>query len=166
MICGTLALHRFNGIERFEIKTAKMFLLGDPGNYTLWFELETTNEASVRNEDTAAHPATPSLSVGVRITEFSVDTLVGSELRHAGIPCEAPEEDEDVSGVDEQDVGDALMYYYEHQPLRDVRIAITRRSEDGFFVRWTATTPDVNLYDGSVPDTKVEIEAVFSWCDG
>ena len=166
MICGTLALHRFNGIERFEIKTAKMFLLGDPGNYTLWFELETTNEASVRNEDTAGHPATPSLSVGVTLTEFSVDTLVGSELHHAGIPCEASEEDEDVSGVEGQDSCEALMYYYEHQPLRDVRIAITGRSEDGFIVRGTATTPDVNFYDGSAPDTKVEIEAVFSWCDG
>ena len=35
------------------------------------------------------------------------------------------------------------------------------RTEDRFWLRWTAVTQDVNYYDGSKPATRVEIEGEF-----
>jgi hypothetical protein len=38
---------------------------------------------------------------------------------------------------------------------------VVSRAGDRFRVRWTAVTQDVNYYDGSKPQTQVEIEGEF-----
>jgi hypothetical protein len=55
----------------------------------------------------------------------------------------------------------ATIYYYEHEDLDNNVIDVLRQEQDCFQIRWTATTLDVNYYDGSKPDTRVEIDGMF-----
>ena len=49
--------------------------------------------------------------------------------------------------------------------LNDNEIEFLERNEDWFRIRWTGVTQDVNFYDGTKPDTRVEIEGWFRFID-
>jgi len=146
-----LQIHRFNGTECFAIDTAKCFTVGSDDDLTLWFEIETTAEDSKPCSDTKEFPATPNAELGIRISDFDISDFVGREFHHAG------------TTNDDEDSCDSLFYYYyEHQPLRDNHVTILSQSDAGTFrIRWTARTQDVNHYDGSKPDARMEIECEF-----
>jgi hypothetical protein len=66
---------------------------------------------------------------------------------------------------DEEDSSMSLLYYCEHEALRDNRIKVVSRDGDRFRLRWTARARDVNYYDGTKPPTQVEIEGEFVFKD-
>ena len=144
-------LHRFNGDEMYRLKSAVMFGIAedpDPG-VTLWFEAKADRAGAVWCADTAEIAASPNAEVGILLPELDPDQLVGRELVFPG------------TKTDDEDSCLSLLYYCEHQPLRDNRIMIVSQDGDRFRVRWTAVTRDVNYYDGSKPPTQVEIEGEF-----
>jgi hypothetical protein len=137
----------------YRFKSAVMFgIAADPG-VTLWFEAKADREGAQWCEDTAAIGTSPNAEVGIDLPELNPDRLVGRELVLPG------------TKTDDEDSCRSLLYYCEHQPLRDNRIVVVSRAGDRFRVRWTAVTQDVNYYDGSKPLTKVEIEGEFLFKD-
>ncbi|WP_424861308.1 hypothetical protein [Streptomyces sp. MMS24-I29] len=149
---GRFVLHRFNGAEVYRIASADIWVSvaeGSEGPVTLWFEILADSDGARRCEDTADLGMAPSAEVGIELPDVDVDALVGRELVLPGVRS------------DDEDSCMSLLYYCEHQPLRDNRITVVSRDGDRFWLRWTAVTEDVNYYDGSKPPTRVEIEGAF-----
>ncbi|MGD1841023.1 MAG: hypothetical protein ACFB0B_09025 [Thermonemataceae bacterium] len=55
----------------------------------------------------------------------------------------------------------STFYYYEHQPISENTIEFVKYQEDVFLVKVIASTCDVNHYDGSKPETKIELMGEF-----
>ena len=104
------------------------------------------DEAVQTLPDTESLFAVPDAEVSVKLASLDGDSVVGRIL--------------DVPG---ERVG--RLYYCEHQDLYDNKVQIIARNGSRFQVRWTGTTMDVNYYDGSKPETKVEIEGWFTFED-
>ena len=63
---------------------------------------------------------------------------------------------------DDEDSCDSLFYYFSHQALRDNKVKVlSQLSETKIRVHWTGRTQDVNYYDGSKPDARIEVECDF-----
>jgi hypothetical protein len=150
---GRFILHRFNGDEVYRFKTAVMFAYTTEAGVTLWFEVATDSDALQRCEDTAEMDMSPYAEVGVNLSGLDADQLVGREFFIPGTKS------------DDEDSRMSLLYYCEHEPLRQNRITIFSRAGDRFQLKWTAVTKDVNYYDGSKPPTQVEIEGEFLFKD-
>jgi hypothetical protein len=150
---GRFILHRFNGDEVYRFETAVMWAYANDQGVTLWFELSADSDALQRCEDTAEMGMSPNAEVGINLPELDADQLVGREFLIPGTKS------------DEEDSCMSLLYYCEHEPLRQNRITVVSRAGDRFRLRWTAVTQDVNYYDGSKPLTKVEIEGEFLFKD-
>lgn len=145
-----LTITRFNGTEVFPIESAHLFTVGDSEDLVLWFEIEATEEGATFNADTAEYPASPSAQLGIKVAQFDPSKLVGQQFKHPGISS------------DDEDACYALFYYYEHQPVWDNQVSILSQSSNIFKICWIARTSDVNYYDGSQPDAKIEINADFT----
>ncbi|MFB7914754.1 hypothetical protein [Streptomyces sp. NPDC056061] len=148
---GGFVLHRFNGDEVYRLKSAVMWVCAGAESgapVTLWFEAEADSGGALRCEDTADLGMAPNAEVGVELPGVDADALVGREFVVPGVP-------------DDEDSCMSLLYYCEHQALRDNRISVVSRDGDRFRLRWTAVTGDVNHYDGSRAPTRVEIEGDF-----
>lgn len=144
-----LTITRFNGTEVFPIESAHLFTVRESENLTLWFEIEATEKGAHFNADTSVYPARPSAELGIKLAQFDASKLVGQKFKHPG------------TSNDDEDTCSALFYYYEHQPLRDNLVSILSQSSNIFKICWMARTQDVNFYDGSKPDAKLEINADF-----
>lgn len=57
---------------------------------------------------------------------------------------------------------DARLYYFEHQEVNDNQGRIEYRGNGVFYVYWIGSTMDGNYYDGSKPDTRLELEGEFT----
>jgi hypothetical protein len=150
---GRFILHRFNGDEVYRLASAKMSAHTSDGGVTLWFDAKSEREGAQRCEDTDEIGAAPNASVGVENESLAPDELVGRVFLMQG------------TKTDDEDSCMSLLYYCEHQPLRENRIEVVSQAGDCFRVRWTGVTQDVNYYDGSKPRTRVEIEGVFRFAD-
>jgi hypothetical protein len=150
---GTFVLHRFNGDEIYRIKSARMLVCKGEDGIWLWFEVDTERPAIQTVPDTAELEMRPSAEVAVILPSLDATDLVGS---HFSVPA----------GYDDQ-FGDYLakIYYCEHEVLDNNEIDVLGRESNVFHVRWTATTMDVNYYDGSKPETRVEIDGDFVFDD-
>ncbi|MGW9117148.1 hypothetical protein ACWGRV_10955 [Streptomyces sp. NPDC055663] len=159
---GRLVLHRFNGDEEYGLDTAVVRVIrsydGGDGDadagVTVWFEALADPDAARRCEDTADGNAAPSAEVGVAMTaaEADIDRLVGRTLLMPGV-------------AEGEDSAMSLLYYFEHEPLRDNRITVLARDGELLRVRWTGECDDVNFYDGSKAPTRLEIEGDFLFRD-
>ncbi|MFB6946475.1 hypothetical protein [Streptomyces sp. NPDC056305] len=156
---GRFVLHRFNGDEVYRFRSAEMWLGcatddGPDADAVLWFELAADDDAIQRCEDTADAGMAPTAEVGIGlvVAEADADRLVGRTFVMPG-------------ASDGEDSCMSLLYYYEHEPLRDNRITVISRHGDRFRLRWTAVCEDVNFYDGSKPATRVEIDGEFLFRD-
>ncbi|MFF9351498.1 hypothetical protein [Streptomyces sp. NPDC014734] len=154
---GRFVLHRFNGDEVYRLRSAVMWVCAGAEReapVTLWFEAEADPDGALRCEDTADLRMAPNAEVGVELPGVDVDALVGREFVVPGV-------------ADGEDSCMSLLYYCEHQHLRDNRITVVSRDGGGdgggerFRLRWSAVTEDVNHYDGSKAPTRVEIEGDF-----
>ena len=146
-------LHRFNGDEIYRLKSAVMFAYASEHGVTLWFEAHSDRESAQRCQDTADAGMSPNAEVGIDLPDLDVDTLVGRKFVIPG------------TKTDDEDSCRSLLYYFEHEALRQNQIVVVSRSGDRFRLHWTAVTPDVNHYDGSKPQTRVEIEGEFLFKD-
>jgi hypothetical protein len=148
-------LHRFNGDEVYRFETAVMWAYvkeRGPG-VTLWFEVSADPDALRRCEDTAELGMSPNAEVGIDLPELDAGQLVGRDFVIPGTQS------------DDEDSCMSLLYYCEHEPLRDNHIRVVSRDRDRFWLRWTAAVQDVNYYDGSKPPARVEIEGEFVFQD-
>lgn len=149
---GLFILHRFLGDEVYPLRSATLRAIPrQDGGVTLWFEAIAGREAYRRCPDTDAQPRAPKIEVGIDLPALNVNALVGRTFLMQGTMS------------DEEDSCQSLMVYYEHEPVRDNRMTVLSRNGDRFMVRWTAVTRDVNFYDGSEPETEIEIEGEFEF---
>jgi hypothetical protein len=146
-------LHRFNGDEIYRFQSAVMWAYRTETGVTLWFEVAADPDALQRCEDTATMGVCPNAELGINLPDLDADQLVGQQFVLPG------------TTTDDDDSCMALLYYCEHEPLRDNSITVVSRNTDRFWIRWTGVTKDVNYYDGSKPSTKVEIEGEFLFKD-
>lgn len=150
---GRFILHRFNGDEVYRLRSAVMWAYTTERGVTLWFEVEADPDGAQRCGDTAGIGVWPNAEVGVELPELDANALVGREFSIPGTQS------------DDEDSCMSLLYYCEHEPLRQNVIFVVSRAGDRFRLRWTAVTQDVNYYDGSKPPTHVEIEGEFLFKD-
>ncbi len=149
---GTFTLRRFNGDEIYPLKSAKLSFTALAGHSCLLLEVDTEESAMQRCPDTAAYPTNPNAEVWIILDHADPHRLVGSTFT---VPA----------GFDEQiDDHVALFYYYDHNELNANTIEVLSRDDDTYYIRWTATADDVNYYDGSKPDARIEIEGRFILC--
>jgi hypothetical protein len=146
---GTFVLHRYCGDEVYALREAELFAYLVADGIALSFEAHTAAEPIQSLPDTASLRAQPHAEVTVVVPTLDPERLVGARF---SVP----------RGYDEQ-VEDsvATLYYCEHEDLDDNVVEILSRLEDGFRVRWTGSSTDVNYYDGSQPATLIEIDGFF-----
>lgn len=146
---GTFILRRFNGDEVYQIESATIALDDGQDGVRLTFVVKAAKGALQTVPDTVTYPATPNAEVAIMLPPDDINKLVGRQFM---VP----------TGYDsQQEEYVATIYYYEHEVLDNNVIDIFSHEHDAFHVRWTATTLDVNYYDGSKPDTQVEIDGMF-----
>jgi hypothetical protein len=150
---GHFILHRFNGDEVYHLESAVLWAYETAQGVTLWFEVKADSENAQRCEDTAEMGMSPNAEVGIDLPDLDANELVGREFIVPG------------TKADDEDSCKSLLYYCEHEDLRDNRIKVVSRDGNRFLLRWTAVVRDVNHYDGSKPPTKVEIEGEFMFKD-
>ena len=149
---NTLKLHRFNGTETFSISSANIYAWEDRGKYCLNFEIET-EEALETVEDTAEMEAEPSAEITLRLDNLKVSELEGQSF--------------EVKNALNEEIDDFVtnLYYFEHQGINNNFIIVKSVNEDQFIIDWKGTTTDINYYDGSKPEAKVEVSATFTFKD-
>lgn len=142
-------LARFCGEESYPVKAATWCILEGDGTwddpYSLWLEIEC-GPGNKLHEDTESLGAEPNLDIS-----FYALTLKDEDIKK-GFTL-AFENEENDSG--------ALLYYCEHQPTRKNRMKVLERDGDQLLIQLTAETTDVNYYDGSKPENKIDILAQF-----
>jgi hypothetical protein len=146
---GRFVLHRFNGDEVYHLESAVIKAYESELGATLWFEVRADSKNAQWCEDTAEMRRSPNATVGIELADLDADELVGREFTIAG------------TITDEEDSCMSLLYYCEHEPLRNNFIKVESRAGDRFRLKWTATARDVNYYDDSKPVMRVEIEGEF-----
>lgn len=146
---NTLILERFCGEESYPVKSAEWYILDGDGTwddpYSLWLEVKC-GAGEKLSEDTKSLAAEPNLDIS-----FDALHLKNEEIK-AGLVME---------NENEEDESTALMYYCDHQPTRKNRMEVLERDGDSLVIKITAKTTDVNYYDGSKPDNKIEVVARF-----
>lgn len=151
MALGEFILHRFNGDEVFRLGAATILAYRTEEGVRVNLDAETAGPATASAADTAQNPANPRAEIAFVVESLDVTGLAG---RRFVVPR---------GQTDEDDL--ASLYYYEHDELNENVVEFLAREEERFRVRWTGTATDVNYYDGSKPDAKLEIEGWFVFRD-
>jgi hypothetical protein len=149
MALGQFILHRFQGDEVYSISTASWWTIPEEAGILVCFRVTTDPEPIRSLPDTVDLRAHPDAEVGILVPGIDLETLVGQRFT--------------VPDAYSQALGDyvAALAYCEHQDLNDNEVHILGRQGSRLHVHWTARTSDVNFYDRTTPDTRVEIEAWF-----
>jgi len=148
---GTFVLHRFNGDEIYAVKTATLVASAEEGAIELFLYVNTKAKPIQTLPDTAELHEQPNAEVYITLKALNVSKLVG---RRFSVPTSWSEEKEDHV---------SCIYYCEHNDLNQNVVRILEQQRNKFLIHWTGTTTDVNYYDGSKPDTNVEIKAWFTF---
>ncbi|WP_020467825.1 hypothetical protein [Zavarzinella formosa] len=151
MEVGTLALHRFNGDEVYAVKYPTITASEEDGAVELLLYADTKVKPVRTLPDTAELEPQPNAEVCITLKTLDVSRLVG---RRFSVPA---------SWNDEKQDHVSCLYYCEHGDLNKNVVRFLERQGNKFLVHWTATTTDVNHYDGSKPDTKFELKAWFTF---
>ena len=150
MSVGLLTFQRFNGIEQFAIQQAQLFLLDGYDQCSPCLSFDFTADASplATLPDTESLHASPSGEFNVYVPNLDVENLVGQVF---SIPRGA---------VD----GDwyARIYYVEHDAANKCTLRVLERDGERFRVAVDGYCTDLNYYDGSRPDTRLELDAWFT----
>lgn len=151
MEVGTFVLHRFNGDEIYGVKSATIDVFERDGAIELFLYVNTKVKPVKTLPDTAELHTRPNAEVYITLKKLDVTKLVG---RRFSIP---------ESWSDEKGDHVSCIYYGEHNDIDRNVVRFLEQQGDKYLVRWTGTTTDVNYYDGSKPDAKVEIKAWFTF---
>jgi hypothetical protein len=142
---NTLTLNRFNGNEVYQIDKTTLKLTEKSGKPYLNIKI-TTSAAIETLEDTRELKAKPTVEINLEIPE---NQKSGSEISHFELE----------NGFDKFSQNyPASLYYMEHQELNSNKIDIRKLPGGKFSIIWTATTRDINNYDGKKPETIVTID--------
>jgi hypothetical protein len=141
MEIGTLTLETASGSQSYRLRSADSFVYRYLDLYELNFLVRT-------EENDQGFSARASLSILLELG----DSLELSE-RSFVVP----------TGWDERHRHRLSNFYlHEHEPLRDSRLEIRSSDPTRIKADWSAVVSDNEVYDGTAPDTKVRIEAVFT----
>ncbi|MBN9523821.1 hypothetical protein J0H58_35810 [bacterium] len=151
MEVDTLVLHRFNGDEVYAVKSPTITASEEDGAVELLLYVDTKAKPIRTLPDTAELDPRPNAEVYITLKALDVSKLVG---RRFSVSAAWDDEKQDYV---------SCLYYCEHGDLNRNVVRFLERQGNKFLVHWTATTTDVNYYDGSEPDTKVEIKAWFTF---
>ncbi|MGC6588584.1 hypothetical protein ACPV3A_27025 [Paenibacillus sp. Dod16] len=151
---GTLTLIRYNGTEKHALAGSKAYATRNQVNerpqIMLWFETETEPEPLQSLPDSDELLNNPDAELTIYLDTLKLDVFAPLEFTIA-------------QGYNENSRSlDARLYYFEHQEVNDNRGRIEYRGNSVFYVYWKGTTMDVNYYDGSKPDTRLELEGEFT----
>jgi hypothetical protein len=146
---GRFILRRLAVGEEYRLETATIRAFPESDGIELIFETETAKGPIRSLPDTAESNRRPRAEVTVKAPALDPSHLVGQRF---SIPDAYDEQNDECI---------ATIYYFEHAGLNQNEIEIRERDGDLFRVLWTATTLDVVHYDGSQPDTIVEIAGWF-----
>ena len=147
---GKLILHRFNGDETYALERAVIRVERREIGAQIELRAQTNGTVIKSLPDTQGLHGTPDAWVSNAISLSEVENLVGMKL---SVPHAYDENTQDFN---------TNFYYVEHEPLLTNEIEFVSRSKNRYRVKWTSQTLDVNCYDGSKPDTRVEIEGWFT----
>lgn len=138
-----LILKRYCGTEIFRVADAKVRQVGLPGALGWQFEACTDPTPVKTLPDTEELFARPNIEVALTISEREIGGPSGYRLKELclGYP--------------------ARFYYVEHDALRGVEVSLAEIEPSRMRARLIGFTTDFCVYDGSVPDTQVELEAWF-----
>lgn len=152
MTCGKLTIYRFNGTEEFQISEAKIMAWRSDGK--VFLNLEINSKTALKTlPDTKELKAWPSAEVSIIL-----ENLIPSELTGKTFTVERGMNDEIGEWV-------GRFYYCEHEDLNNNIITFESQNENIFHVKWSGTTIDVNYYDGSKPESKIEVDARFTFSE-
>lgn len=139
-----IQLARKEGIELYNYSMARMYFVGE----TLWFDIKGSAEDAKCNPDTVDCGMYPVIELGVQAPGHDIRKLAGTEFFHKGI-----ENDED-------DSCDALIYYFEHEPIINATIKISESQyQDKYKVIMSFMTNDI--VDWELGPIRVNIDALF-----
>lgn len=144
-----LYITRFCGVEQYPVKTAKWYIIDgdrtedDPDMLCLDI---TLGSGYGLHKDTAMLKAEPVWEVRFCSVEIPASAL------QSGFRLEQPNLQRDVYGN---------LYYTEHQPTTGNQMEIIKADETRLKIRLTGITEDVNFYDGSKPQSTLQIVAWF-----
>jgi hypothetical protein len=151
MEIGTFVLHRFNGDEIYGVKTATIKASEEDGEVELILYVSTRAKPIQTLPDTAELNPHPNAEVYITLKKLDASKLVG---RRFSVPT---------SWSDEKEDHVSCIYYCEHNDLDRNVVKILEQQGSKFLIHWTGKTTDVNYYDDSKPDTRVEIKAWFTF---
>lgn len=149
MTVSVLELRRFNGVESYEVDAACCNSYQQEGITEAVFVV-TTSRPNASLPDTEELRALPSVEIGFRTNE-PIATVFTTGAKYLNLP----EYDET------QEEWMTNLYYCEHQGVDNVTLVIESADSDTVTATIEGTTTDVNHYDGSKPDTRVFVRAVF-----
>jgi hypothetical protein len=144
-------LHRFNGDEIYAVKSATLEAFEEDGAIELFLYVNTKDKPIQTLPDTAELNQHPNAEVYITVKTLIVPKLVGS---HFSVPTSWSQEKEDHV---------SCIYYCAHRNLNENIVRFLEQDQGKFLIHWTGTTTDVNHYDGSKSETKVEIKAWFTF---
>ncbi len=147
---GKFILHRFNGDEEFTLEHAVIRINHYQDKMLLLFEADTNGKVIKTLPDTRELPSKPNARISIPISNSDLKNLVGKKFN---LPLSYNEQIDDY---------DAAIYYLEHEPLNENEIEFVSKRKDKYFIKWVGKTTDVNYYDKSEPDTRVEIVGWFA----
>ncbi|WP_050183757.1 hypothetical protein [Domibacillus robiginosus] len=149
---GVFTLNRFNGVEKYRISEANMYAVKkDENEIMVWLEVETEREPLQPLPDTADCGMNPSAEVTVYVGRFHLKNFGEQEFVIS-------------KGYDKNRKDwTARLYYFEHQDVDRNTLKLTYKGNGIFDIHWTGVTTDISYYDGSKPDTRIEIfgECIF-----
>jgi hypothetical protein len=152
MNINTLRLHRFNGIEEFLLGECNVRMIDGDTYDHLNIDFFTQSPAVHVLEDTAENPTKPCGEIDIIAKRIIVKNIPGKTF--------------EIKESFNEQYGDNVtrFYYYEHVEIRDVVIKFIQRDGEKILIEITGYIQDVNYYDGSKPDTKIELLGWFI-CD-
>lgn len=150
IIMGIFTLNRFNGVEKYEISEAKIYAVKKNENEIMvWLEVETEQEPIQSLPDTVDCKMNPSGEITVYLDHLNLENFGEQEFTIS-------------KGYDE-DSKDlvARLYYFEHQDVNSNMLKMKYKGNGIFDIYWTGVTTDISYYDGSKPDTTIEVLGEF-----
>jgi hypothetical protein len=147
---GKLILFRFNGDAEFALESTVLRIEHNQGGSWLVFMADTSGTVIKSLPDTEELHAGPSARISISVATPETKKLMG---RKFSLP---------ISFCKQTGDNAATFYYVEHESLEGNEIEFVSRKRDRHLIRWTGRTTDVNIYAGSKPDTRVEIEGRFT----
>lgn len=147
---GVFMLKRFSGIEQYEISEASIYTVKKSRNEIMvWLEGETAQETIQSLPDTADCKMNPSGEITIYMENVNLENFGEQEFTIS-------------KGYDE-DRSDwtARIYYFKHKDVNDNMLKMKYGGNGSFYIHWTGVTADISYYDGTKPDTRIEVYGEF-----